>query len=174
MAQVTKSEERGQVARGVLAEDSLEEIRTAFWTIGRSMGQVRLHERLLQAAGVRIDRAGAALLYMLHSHPGFLRVIDLADLLGVDAPTVSRKVQQLERLGLVIRQADLEDRRATRIRLSPVGSRTLARMLKARRLWFDRLLQDWEASDLQAFATMLGRFAASLERDLDRSAKSDA
>ena len=83
------------------------------------MGQVRLHERLLQVAGVRIDRAGAALLYMLSSHDDSCRVTDLADLLGVDAPTVSRKVQQLEKVGLVSRQADAGDRRATRIRLEP-------------------------------------------------------
>ena len=43
----------------------MDEIREAFWIVGRSVGQVRLHERLLRAAGVRIDRAGGALLYVL-------------------------------------------------------------------------------------------------------------
>lgn len=135
------------------------------------MGQVRLHERLLQVAGVRIDRAGAALLYMLSSHDDSLRVTDLADLLGVDAPTVSRKVQQLEKVGLVSRQADAGDRRATRIRLSATGRRTLSQMLKARRTWFDRLLEGWQEPELRAFADMLGRFAGSLEDDLNAPAK---
>ena len=91
----------------------------------------------------------------------------LADLLGVDAPTVTRKIQQLEREGLVVRHADPQDHRATRIALTDKGRRTLDRVLKARRAWFDRLLEGWEDADLAAFAEMLGRFATSLERDLE-------
>ena len=149
------------------ASESVEEIRQAFWTVGRSMGQVRVHVRLLQAAGVRIDRAGGALLYMLQAHGESVRVTGLADLLGVDPPTVTRKIQQLERDGLVARHADVEDHRATRIGLTPNGRRTLERVLKARRVWFDRLLEGWDDVDLAAFAAMLRRFAASLENDLE-------
>ncbi len=153
--------------RGKPAKQSLDEIWQAFWTVGRSMGQARVHERLILAAGVRIDRAGGALLYMLHAHGEPVRVTGLADLLGVDAPTVTRKIQQLEREGLVTRHADAEDHRATRIGLTVSGRRTLERVLKARRSWFDRLLEGWDEVDLAAFASMLERFAASLERDLD-------
>jgi DNA-binding MarR family transcriptional regulator len=131
------------------------------------MGQVRVHERLLQAAGVRIDRAGGALLYMLQAHGESVRVTGLADLLGVDPPTVTRKIQQLERDGLVARHAEVEDHRATRIALTPNGRRTLERVSKARRVWFDRLLEGWDDVDLAVFAAMLGRFATSLEKDLE-------
>ncbi len=149
------------------ANQSVAEIREAFWIVGRSMGQVRVHERLLRAAGVRIDRAGGALLSMLHAHGEALRVTGLADLLGVDAPTVTRKIQQLEREGLVARHADVADHRATRIALTDKGRGTLERVLKARRVWFDRLLQGWDEADLAVFAAMLERFATSLERDLE-------
>ena len=149
------------------AKQCVDEIRAAFWIVGRSMGQVRLHERLLRAAGVRIDRAGGALLYMLQAHGESVRVTGLAELLGVDAPTVTRKIQQLEREGLVARHADPEDHRATRIALTDKGRRTLERVLKARRAWFDRLLEGWDNRDLTAFAEMLGRFATSLEHDLE-------
>jgi len=40
-------------------------------------------------------------------------------------------------------------------------------VLKARRAWFDRLLEGWDDRDLANFAAMLGRFATSLERDLE-------
>lgn len=130
------------------------------------MGQLRVHERLVQRAGVRIDRAGSALLYMLRAHGESARVTELAELLGVDSPTVTRKIQQLERDGLVARQADAEDHRATRITLTSSGCRTLERVLAARRVWFDRLLEGWDEGDLAAFASMLARLAASLERDL--------
>jgi DNA-binding MarR family transcriptional regulator len=135
------------------------------------MGQVRVHDRLIQAAGVRLDRGGSALLYMLYAHGEPVRVTALAELLGVDAPTVTRKVQQLEREGLVARQADAEDRRATRIGLTPSGRAIIDRVLEARRAWFDRLLEGWEEADLKTFASMLERFAASLERNLEDADK---
>lgn len=128
--------------------------------------QVRLHERLLQAAGVRLDRAGSALLYKLHIHGDLLRVTDLADLLGVDTPTVTRKIQQLEREGMVSRRADPDDGRATRIMLTPTGRRSIDRVLEARRQWLDRVVEGWDEDDLATFATLLGKFASSLERHL--------
>jgi DNA-binding MarR family transcriptional regulator len=144
----------------------LDQIQAAFQVVGGSITQVRLHERLLHAAGVRLDRAGSALLYKLHIHGDGLRVTDLADLLGVDAPTVTRKIQQLEREGLVSRRADPDDRRATRITMTRSGRRTLERVLEARRDWYDRLLEGWDDADLATFASLLGRFSAALERDL--------
>lgn len=134
------------------------------------MGQARVHERLLREAGVRLDRAGAALLYMLYAEGDPLRVTGLAELLGVDAPTVTRKVQQLEREGLVARQADASDRRATRILLTSAGRQVLESVLEARRAWFDRLLEGWAERDLVAFASMLDRFTVSLERDVEGTA----
>jgi len=134
--------------------------------VARSITQVRVHERLLRAAGVRLDRAGAALLHKLHGGGESLRVTDLAELLGVDAPTVTRKVQQLERDGLVARHTDPEDRRATRITLTSAGRRTLEKVLRARRAWLEHLLDGWDDDDLAAFGSLLGRFAVSLEQDL--------
>jgi DNA-binding MarR family transcriptional regulator len=127
------------------------------------MTQARLHERLLQSAGVRLDRAGAALLYKLYVNPDSLRVTSLADLLGVDAPTVTRKVQQLEHEGSVVRHSDPDDRRATRIGLSPAGRRTLQRVLDARREWIASLFEGWNKADLATFASVLGRFSTTLE-----------
>jgi DNA-binding MarR family transcriptional regulator len=150
------------------AGGSVDRIEVALQVVARSITQVRLHERLLQAAGVRLDRAGATLLHKLHLH-GPIRVTALADLLGVDAPTVTRKIQQLERDGLVGREPDPDDRRATQIHLTPAGKRTLERVLKARRQWLDRLLRDWKESDLEAFATLLGRFSDDLAQEIGDS-----
>jgi DNA-binding MarR family transcriptional regulator len=149
-----------------LTDGSVDQIQAALQIVAGSITQVRVHERLLQAAGVRLDRAGSALLYKLHVHGDSLRVTDLADLLGVDAPTVTRKIQQLERQRLVSRHPDPDDRRATRIKLTRDGRRILERVIKARREWFDRLVEDWDDGDLATFASLLGRFSASLAHDL--------
>ena len=139
----------------------------ALQTVARSITQVRLHERLLQLAGVRLDRAGATLLFKLSAKVDSLRVTDLAEILGVDTPTVTRKVQQLERDGLVVRQTDPDDRRASRIRLTPAGRRTIERVRRARRAWLGQILHDWNDDDLADLADLLTRFAGDLERDLD-------
>jgi DNA-binding MarR family transcriptional regulator len=149
------------------AEGSVDRMQAALQVVVGAITQVRLHERLLHAAGVRLDRAGSALLYKLHVHGDLLRVTDLAELLGVDTPTVTRKVQQLEREGMVSRRPDADDRRATRITLTPAGRRSLERVLEARRQWLDRVVEGWDEDELATFATLLGKFASSLERHLE-------
>jgi DNA-binding MarR family transcriptional regulator len=165
--QVTNLEKRPGVAGP--ADRSIDQIEAALQVVARSMTQARLHERLLQTAGVRLDRAGGALLYKLYVHRDSLRVSTLADLLGVDAPTVTRKVQQLEHEGYVVRQPDPDDRRATRIGLSPSGRRTLQRVLDARRSWIASLFEGWERTELSDFASALGRFSTILEGDTAES-----
>ena len=148
-------------------DGSADRIEAALQVVGRAFTQVRLHERLLQAAGVRLDRGGASLLHKLHVHGDSLRVTELADQLGIDAPTVTRKVQQLERDGLVSRHADPDDRRATRIQLTPAGRRTFERVLRARRAWLDHLFEGWDDADLADFARLLGRFSDGLAHDME-------
>jgi DNA-binding MarR family transcriptional regulator len=160
MSQVTKDPSETDAAA-----QSIDQIDAALLVVARSMNQPRLHEYLLQSAGVRLDRAGAALLHKLYLHGNPLRVTTLADLLGIDAPNVTRKIQQLEHDGLVLRHSDPDDRRATRIELSPAGRRTLRRVLDARRAWIGQLLQDWGEADLETFASLLGSFSTTLEGD---------
>jgi DNA-binding MarR family transcriptional regulator len=148
-------------------EGPVDRIQAALQIVAGSITQARAHERLLRTAGVRLDRAGSSLLYQLYVGGDSLRVTDLAELLGVDTPTVTRKIQQLEREQLVSRHADPDDRRATRIDLTPAGKRTLERVLKARREWFDRLVDGWDDDELTAFASLLGRFSSAMQHDIE-------
>ena len=160
-ATIEAASESGPAARHV---DRFDE---ALQTVARSITQVRLHERLLRLAGVRLDRAGATLLFKLSATCDALRVTDLAEILGVDTPTVTRKVQQLERDGMVVRQTDPDDGRASRIRLTPTGRRTIERVRRARRAWLEQLVEEWGDEDLSTLAHLLARFAEDLDRDLD-------
>jgi DNA-binding MarR family transcriptional regulator len=149
------------------AATTVDRFQEALQTVARSITQARLHEQLLRSAGVRIDRTGAALLHKLSAGPEPLRVTDLAEMLGVDTPTVTRKVQQLERDGMVVRRTDPDDRRVSRIGLTPAGRRTLERVWRARRAWLERLLEGWGDDDLATLADLLGRFADDLGREVD-------
>jgi DNA-binding MarR family transcriptional regulator len=145
--------------------ESIDQIQAAFQIVAGSITQARVHERLLRSAGVRLDRAGSSLLHKLHTGGDSLRVTDLAELLGVDPPTVTRKIQQLEREQLVSRHPDPDDRRAFRISLTPAGKASLKSVMKARREWFERLVVNWDADDLTTFASLLGRFSSALQQD---------
>lgn len=148
--------------------DDIVQIQNSLQIMSQSMNQVRAHEHLLQAAGVRIDKAGIALLFTLQRHgDSALRVTDLAELLGVDPPTVTRKVQQLERLGFVVREADAEDGRATRIQLTQAGRATLERVLTAHREFLARLFEQWPDKDLKTFASLLERFSGNIQIEME-------
>jgi DNA-binding MarR family transcriptional regulator len=144
----------------------VDRIAAGLQTVARAITQVKLHEKLLVAAGVRLDRAGSHLLYKLDTHGSSMRITELAEQLGVDAPTVTRKIQQLERDGLVDRHADPDDRRATRIQINAAGRKNVQRIRNARRIWIEDLLSDWETKDLESFADLLGRFSESLAHEI--------
>ena len=60
------------------------------------------------------------------SKDGPVRSTALAELLGVDASTVTRMCDRLLRDGLIVRRAEPSDRRALRIALSAKGEQTVA------------------------------------------------
>lgn len=136
--------------------------------LGQSMTQARAHEQLLQTAGVRIDRAAVSVLFKLHLRGDTpLRVTEIAALLGVDPPSVTRKVQQLERLGYVTRDADPEDGRATRIHIAESGRDVLERVLDAHRRLLADSFEEWSDADVRTFGAMLERFATALSTKLE-------
>ncbi len=61
------------------------------------------------------------LLEALVSASGPLSVGEIADAVGVDQPRASRLVQQSVDLGLVVREADPDDARRTRVALTDAG-----------------------------------------------------
>jgi DNA-binding MarR family transcriptional regulator len=152
----------------LLTSAALEQIQASMQIVAQSITQAKAHEHLIKVANVRLDRAGIGLLFKLHrSADSSLRITDLAELLGVDAPTVTRKVQQLERLGYVARETDPSDRRVSRIALTKSGRVTLERVLKAHRDRLVRLFGEWTKDELSNFGTLLARFAGELRDEME-------
>jgi DNA-binding MarR family transcriptional regulator len=137
-------------------------IAAALLSVSRATNQVRAHETLCRRAGVDLDRSGSALLYSLYSEGENVRVTDLAYRLGVDSPGVTRKVQQLEREGLVCRSADPDDARATRLRLTADGRAAIEALLSVRERWLEGVLEGWSGADRRDFARLLAQFAATI------------
>ena len=141
-------------------------IEAALYSLARRLRQAQLKDYISRQAGDDIDQAGMAVLYTLRGEETDLRVTDLAARLGIDAPAVTRKAQQLERLGLVSRARDADDARASRLRLTPEGCQVLRRFLLARHQWLAALLADWPGAECREFARLLSRFTDDIDQHL--------
>src|SRR5882757_7282435 len=148
-------------------DETIAGIESALHGLARRLKQARLHDFVLKQAGVDIDQAGLAILYALHAEKASLRVTDLAERLGIDAPAVTRKAQRLERLGLVSRARCVDDARVCWLRLSAEGQEAISRFLLARHQWLITLLAGWPPEDQRDFARLIGRFASDIHQHLD-------
>ena len=150
-------------------DETIAAIETALHSLARRLKQARLHEYLTRRAGDGVDQAGLAVLYVLQGEEG-MRITDVAARLGIDAPAVTRKAQQLERACLVSRSRDVADARASRLQLTEEGCEVIRRFLLARHEWLSALLSDWSADERRDFARLIGRLSDSINqhlRDLD-------
>lgn len=63
---------------------------------------------------------------------GSQRVADLAALLGVNSSTATRMSARLRRKGLIVREPDRTDRRATRLEITPAGKAVVRAVMERR------------------------------------------
>jgi DNA-binding MarR family transcriptional regulator len=155
-----------QAGQASADDETIATIETALYSLARRLKQAQLKDYISRQAGDDIDQAGMAVLYVLHGENDSLRITDLAARLGIDPPAVTRKAQQLERLGLVSRARDTDDARASRLRLTPEGRRVLKRFLLARHQWLTTLLADWPPAECREFARLISRFADDIDQHL--------
>ena len=99
-------------------------------TLGRQLAMATKATRAEFDA--RLGEVGGSLtafvvLRLADEAPGGLELSQrqLADRMGVEAPTMVRHLDRLEKEGLIERRRDARDRRVTRITVTPAGSRRL-------------------------------------------------
>ncbi|MFO7573027.1 MAG: MarR family transcriptional regulator [Gaiellaceae bacterium] len=85
----------------------------------------RIDTRLKEKHGLPLS-SFESLSFISRSHEHGLRVGELAEALGVTVGGTSKLVDRIERSGLIRREPDPDDRRASRVTLTPDGRRTLA------------------------------------------------
>jgi DNA-binding MarR family transcriptional regulator len=85
---------------------------------------------LLRRSENDLSRTSASVLNMLCERPH--RVSELAEAQAVAQPTMTVALQRLEARGLVTRERDAADRRATNVVITDAGRETLARRRAAR------------------------------------------
>ena len=142
--------------------DDLTRIGEALAGVFRAGHAARLHERVAEQAGVDLDRTGFVLLAKAMREPA--RISQLADRIGLDISTTSRKVAELEAAGLVVRTLDPGDRRAAVVSTTDRGEELVARVRGARNRAFAQMLAGWDADDRARLADLLERLVEDIER----------
>ena len=117
--------------------------------------------RLEEILGRPVDRSGFMLVARIaRDEP--LRLSRLAQGCGLDLSTVSRRIADLEHEGLVTREVDPADARASMLRLTVAGKRLLRKLVDARKTLLAEVLADWPDQDRRDLARLLTRFTDEL------------
>jgi DNA-binding MarR family transcriptional regulator len=137
--------------------------RLAGAMFGVSKQQASLMHRMSKSGA--IDRSTIVLLKTLAMH-GPSRSSALATAVHSDPSTVSRQVAGLVRDGLIERQADPEDGRASVLVPTERGLELLAEQRRRLGLALAQVVRKWAPEDVSRFLELLERFAADHERAL--------
>lgn len=87
---------------------------------------------------------------------------ELAAAVAVDKARATRLVGQLREAGLLTSAAGRLDRRRREVELTRAGRDVLTEARRLRLEFFAAALQDWDAADVEAFASLIERFNASV------------
>lgn len=109
-----------------------------------------------------LEPAAYGLLVQLEA-TGVQRGTDLATYFGVGKATMSRQLRALEEVGLVSREPDPADGRASLVRLTEEGLERFRRVRDARRATYVRRLAAWDGGEVAELARLLHQLNVSAE-----------
>jgi DNA-binding MarR family transcriptional regulator len=139
-----------------------EELRRLESEVGVLIRRIRrvIHERA-RAVHPEMQPSTYLLLAWL-AEEGPVRASAIAESFGIDKGAISRQIQHLDELGLVTRERDPADGRATLVAASDDAVRRMADVAAHRRKWLDEQLGDWSADELAGFVDTLARYNDAL------------
>ncbi|MBV9594813.1 MAG: MarR family transcriptional regulator [Actinobacteria bacterium] len=141
----------------VPAGSAAEDVRTIERELRRLLARARtVSSATATAVHPQLDPALYALLMdVVAVAPA--RAVDLVQRRGISKSVISRQVATLEGLGLITRETDPNDARASVIVLTEAGREAARTIEAARRTYLKRLFEDLSAADLTQIAHSLGR-----------------
>lgn len=132
---------------------------------------VRLARRQRQLSGTGLTPSLQSALAVVDVQRS-LTLGELAAVEQVSAPTVTRLVDKLEELGLVVREPDPDDRRVTRVVITDVGHKQLAESRERRDAWLRDRLTSLDSADFDAIFAAVEPMERLLATD-DRTEKGE-
>jgi DNA-binding MarR family transcriptional regulator len=106
------------------------------------------------------------LMAQLYKHPAGLKMGELSQRLMVTGGNVTGIADQLTREGLVVREADPNDRRAWRISLTTEGRRVFSQMAERHEGWVIDLTRSLSDDEREQLFRLLGRLKTSVSANI--------
>ena len=122
--------------------------------------EIAIRARLRERFGISLARFDY--LAQVYRHAGGLRMNLLTKNLMVTGGSVTGLTDELEKEGLVSRDADPDDRRSVRVRLTAAGRRTFERMAQEHEGWVIELFGVFGPAQKQDLYDQLGRLRLHL------------
>lgn len=132
--------------------DALGLVETELAMLTRTLEGMSRRSTLYQ----ELDRASYVLARTLATHAP-VSINGLAELVGLDATTVTRQIATMETAGLVRRKRHPTDRRISLVELTALGRRRMDAVRAARERRIGDLVDDWTEDDRATFGRLLGR-----------------
>ncbi|EED2636731.1 winged helix-turn-helix transcriptional regulator [Salmonella enterica subsp. houtenae serovar 40:z4,z24:-] len=142
--------------------EQMKVLHGALIRIVSALNQPRNDEKLIEDAGIQLDRALFSILISIE-RLGPIGVVELAERAGRDYTTVSRQVAKLEKLRLVIRQHNAIDRRIREAVISPTGKAMTERIDAAREQMGNVIFKGWSQDELDIFVRLMQKFADAMD-----------
>lgn len=111
----------------------------------------------------RLDRSAYLLLSRIQQE-GPMSIRQLSEAFGLDVSTLNRQTSAMLRAGLVERIPDPEGGIARKFRMTDEGRQRLDCERRANIQGLEKVLADWTAEEVAAFAAYLRRFNTDIER----------
>jgi len=143
-------------------ERDAETVHQSIEVLFRLTEDARLYREMASIAGVPLTRSPAIVLDHIRER-GPVRLSELAEFTDLDKSTLSRHVRRLEQSGLVEREADPEDGRATLLRVSDLGVKVGDRLRETWGALLGTALDGFTATELRQLSGLLARLAAAVE-----------
>jgi DNA-binding MarR family transcriptional regulator len=105
------------------------------------------------------------LMAQLQRHPDGLRMGELSKRMMVTGGNITGITDQLEREQLVVRVQDVNDRRASAVKLTPAGRAAFDEMAAVHERWIEEMLADVAAEDKATMIALLSTMKRSLRVD---------
>ncbi|WP_269858161.1 MarR family winged helix-turn-helix transcriptional regulator [Streptomyces sp. RPT161] len=133
------------------------EIADALGILLKRTTRAQLHKNLTEGMGEAVDELTYPVLSAL-ARTGPRSAAELGPDAGLDRSGVTRRASRLEAAGLIRREPDPTDRRASLLVLTDRGEHTVAELRERLATHIAASLNSWPPGDAQTFARHLRRF----------------
>jgi DNA-binding MarR family transcriptional regulator len=135
------------------------EIAEALGELLKRGTRAQLYQRLTENLGEGVNEVTYPVLSGL-GRTGPCSAADLAGEIGLDRSGVTRRATRLEEAGLLRREPDPDDGRATLLALTEAGRQAIEVTRHRLAAHIESSLASWPSGEAQAFARQLSRFVA--------------